>query len=171
MPSMFTLSSFESLQWAFPVAVTFHHIEEAIWLAPRAGEPGKGLPVRFSVSSFRAGLVALTIAAYGITWLSLERGRGSASTYVFVAYVFVMFLNVWIPHVSGAILLRTYAPGVVTAVFLILPITSLLLMRVGRDGIVRTRLGEVLVFGFPLLLAEAAAIWFASRGKPHTSRR
>jgi hypothetical protein len=34
---------------------------------------------------------------------------------MFVAYTFVIFLNVFVPHLPAATLLKSYAPGVVTA--------------------------------------------------------
>jgi len=158
----FSFPEFERMQWALPVAVTLHNLEEAIWL-PAAAKRWNMLPRRMSPRRFRIGVGVLTVAAYLITWFSVVDGRESAWTYMFVAYTFVMFLNVFVPHVAAAILLRCYAPGVVTAVLLNLPVTTVLLVKIWNDRIVHSLAISILVFGVPLGAAAPAAFLFTAR--------
>lgn len=45
-----------------------------------------------------------------------------------------MLLNVLLPHVLATVVMRRYAPGVVTAVLLNLPVNALLLRRALAEG-------------------------------------
>jgi hypothetical protein len=166
----FSLPSFARLQWALPVAVTLHNLEEAIWL-PSAAKHFDMLPRHMSPGRFRIGVGVLTVAAYLITWFSVADGPASTWTYLFVAYTFAMFLNVFVPHVPAAILLRRYAPGVVTAVLVNLPVTTLLLAEIWNDRIVHSLALSLLVFGAPLVVSALAAFLFTARFRIWLLRR
>ena len=166
----FSFPDFERLQWALPIAVTLHNLEEAIWL-PSAAKHFDMLPRHVSPGRFRIGVGVLTVAAYLITWFSVADGRESAWTYMFVAYTFVMFLNVFVPHLPAAILLRSYTPGVVTAVLVNLPVTTVLLAEIWNDRIVHSWGVSILVFGVPLGVAAVAALLFTTRLRIRLSRR
>jgi hypothetical protein len=158
----FSFPDFERLQWALPIVVTLHNLEEAIWL-PSAAKHLDMLPRQMSPGRFRIGVGILTVAAYLITWFSVADGRESAWTYMFVAYTFVMFLNVFVPHLPAAVLLRSYALGVVTAVVVNLPVTTLLLAEIWKYRIVHSLGVALLVFGVPVGVAAVAAIMFTAR--------
>ena len=162
MLMQFSFPDFERLQWALPVAVTLHNLEEAIWL-PSAAKQFDMLPRQMSPGRFRFGVGVLTVAAYLITWFSVADGRDSAWTSMFVAYTFVMFLNVFVPHLPAAILLKSYAPGVVTAVVVNLPVTTLLLAEIWKYRIVHSLGIALLVFSVPLGVAAVAAFMFTAR--------
>ena len=74
-----------------------------------------------------------------------------------------MLLNVFVPHVPATMLFRSYAPGVVTAVFVNLPITTMLLTRVFRERIVPSPAISAFVFGIPLGIAAIAVRLFVAR--------
>ena len=158
LPSWFP---FERLQWAFPIAVTLHNLEEAIWLPSRAAQRNVHLPWRVAAAQFRIALIILTFAAYLVTWLSVRFVRQRGWMYLFVAYAFAMFLNVWAPDVPASILFRGYTPGVVSAVFLNFPVTGTLLITVFRERVIPSRAIAVFVFGFPLGIAIFFAVLFA----------
>ena len=74
-----------------------------------------------------------------------------------------MLVNVLVPHVPAAVRARGYAPGLVTAVTLVLPATGRYLLQAGRQGLLSQRelrrclqcgLGLV-VFGVPVGLIAA----------------
>ena len=62
--------TFRKLQWLFPIAVTLHNAEEAIWMPPwTAGHAGQ-LPVHPPGSAeIIAALVVFTAAAFAVTYL------------------------------------------------------------------------------------------------------
>jgi hypothetical protein len=124
---------FETLQWLFPLAITIHNLEEAVWLPGWSKYAGKfHHPV--GKVEFRFAVVILTILAWIITYLSSTGGRESIGVYLLCAYCLAMLINIFIPHVAASIVLRRYAPGLVTALMLNLPATSLILLSAGKNG-------------------------------------
>jgi hypothetical protein len=67
------------------------------------------------------------------SYLSVRDGKKSVGAYMMASFSAVMFLNgIW--HVAATAYVQTYAPGVATAVLLILPVTIYLLWRAVREG-------------------------------------
>jgi len=66
--------------------------------------------------------------AFVITYAAERKRRGRVASRLFFAFCVVMFFNaLW--HIAATIYLRAYAPGVVTAVLVVLPVTSYLLVH------------------------------------------
>jgi hypothetical protein len=103
-----------------------HNLEEAIWLPAWSQKAGKWNS-KIGKREFRFAVVVLTLLAYGLTYLSWSGGPESIWTYLNGGYMFAMLLNVFLPHLAATIALRQYAPGVVTGIFLNLPINCILL--------------------------------------------
>jgi Protein of unknown function with HXXEE motif len=72
--------------------------------------------VQFSAGEFRFAVLVLTIAAFGLTYLSSRKGKQSVWSYLLFGYIIAMLVNVFIPHVPATLILRSYTPGVITAV-------------------------------------------------------
>jgi hypothetical protein len=127
--------TFKGMEWLFPIVVTLHNAEEAIWLP---GWLKKGGRWHASVTpvNFRFAATVLTVLAFAVTWLSMESGKQATWTYLAFGCIAVTLLNVLIPHLAATIFLRTYVPGVVTAVFLNLPVLTLLVVLAVREGYV-----------------------------------
>lgn len=117
--------------WMFPIALTLHNLEESIWLPAWSQHAGFWeSPV--GPAEFRVAAALLAILAYGVTYWSIRAGKQAVGTYVMTGFVFAMLLNV-IYHVAATLGLRQYAPGVVTAVLINLPVMCYLLLRVFRE--------------------------------------
>ena len=101
----------EQWQWLFPVAVTLHNLEEAIWLPGWVAKHANQLPYVAGPAEFRFAAAVLTVAAYVITYLSVHHGRESLWTYLWFGYVVTMLANVFIPHVPATLIFRSYTPG------------------------------------------------------------
>ncbi|MBV9626179.1 MAG: HXXEE domain-containing protein [Acidobacteria bacterium] len=116
-------------QWLFPVIVCLHNLEEAIWL-PLFWQR-RGWHVLTS-GEFRVVAAAIAALAVLVTYRSTCDGPNSLGARLFVAFCLLMLLNaVW--HLAASIYLKAYAPGVVTAGFLVFPVTSYLLVRAWRS--------------------------------------
>ena len=109
----------------------------------------------------RLVLVVLTVAAFAITFLSVRRGPGSIWAYLTFGFIVAMLSNVLVPHVPAAIRFHGYAPGVVTAVSINLPVMSLLSLRAMRDGWVSGWKAVASAVGIPLVLGGSIAAWLA----------
>jgi len=154
--------TFRNLQWLFPIAVTLHNAEEAIWMPGwDRGHLEDILGRQPEAAEIRAALVVLTLAAFAVTYLSARRGPGSIWAYLTFGYIIAMLANVFVPHVPAAIVFRGYAPGVVTAVLINLPVMSFLAIRMPREGWVGGWKAAAFGAGVPLVLGGAIVAWLA----------
>ena len=127
--------TFHGLEWLFPVVVTLHNAEEALWLPGWRKRTGR-LLTSVTPGAFRFAAAVLTLLAIVVTALSVESGKQTAWTYLAFGYIAAMLANVLIPHLAATIALRSYVPGVATAVLLNLPVLSLLVLLAVREGYV-----------------------------------
>jgi hypothetical protein len=115
----------------FPVAVTLHNLEEAVWLPAWSQHAGIWeQPV--GAREFRVAAVLLAIFAYAVTYWSIRTGQEGVGTYVITGFLFAMLLNV-IYHVAATLSLREFAPGILTAVLINLPVMGYLLWRMFQE--------------------------------------
>lgn len=169
--------TFDTLTWAFVLAVAAHNLEEALWLPAWSQRAGRWhYPV--GAEEFRFAVVVLTAAAVGAALLAHVGGKGSIGAYLISGYALAMLLNVVFPHMLASLILREYAPGTLTALLLNLPVCALLLEHALRERYVEAR---VLLWAGPLVVAAVAGsvpLLFAvgrmvagCRGRPETERR
>jgi hypothetical protein len=95
------------------------------------------LPFAFVVHNFEEAWTIYTpqfIVAVGLATLlgfAVVFWRGYRGwKYVVTAFVGALFLNVFFPHVLSAIWYGRYMPGLISAVVLILPLTSAILWKI-----------------------------------------
>jgi len=129
------MRDFRALEWLFPIVVTLHNSEEAIWLPDWWKRAGL-LRAPVAPRVFRFAVAVVTILAYAITWLSVRAGQQSVWTYLVFGCIAATLLNVLVPHLAATIATRSYVPGVATAVFLNLPVLTLLVVDALREGYV-----------------------------------
>ena len=153
---------FRKLQWLFPLAVTVHNTEEAIWMP--AWVARHQLPVQVSPFVIRFALLVLTGAALAVTYLSSRRGKQSLWSYLLFGYIVAMLANVLIPHIPASILFRAYTPGVVTATLINLPVMSLLATRELSEGWVSGRKAALFAVGVPAGMAAIITALFVVAG-------
>jgi hypothetical protein len=130
-----TEMSFQQLEWLFPLVITLHNAEEALWFpgwSKRAGRWHR--PVAPGV--FRFAVVILTALAFVVTGLSISTGRETVWTYLVFGSMAVTLANVLIPHILASVATRSYMPGLATGVALNLPVLSLLVVLAVRQGYV-----------------------------------
>ena len=125
----------QTVIWLFPTALTLHNLEEAVWF-PAWSQHAAFWHSPVGASEFRIGVAILTLMGYCVTYWSLRSGKECFGSYLLAGFAFAMLLNV-IYHVAATFGLREYAAGVVTAVFINLPVMSYLLLRMFRERWVR----------------------------------
>ena len=135
--------------WLFPVLFLIHDLEEIItvkgfmsrnkdrivYLLPRnigvfVQRQFELTTIQFSVSVAFVFMFVMS-ATYLVTHFNFAEG---AMKYFFIVVV-VFFLHVF-THLGQALILRTYTPGVITSVLIILPYTSYVLFRLFRDQLI-----------------------------------
>jgi hypothetical protein len=155
---------FRRLEWVFPIAVTLHNAEEAIWMPGWDAGHLAQLPVRPpGAAEIRAVLVVLTVAAFALTYLSARRGPESVWAYLSFGYITATLANVFVPHVPAAIVFRGYAPGMVTAVLINLPVMSMLAIRMVRERWVSGWKAAGFGVGIPLVMGVAIVAWLGGK--------
>jgi len=151
--------------WIGFAVILLHNLEEAItaprWIAAHAQE----LQARFGLERtpaanagvFYTSLTVLTIVI--LLWIAAaSRARErSFGVYSLVFLFAVFFCNALIPHIAGAVLLRGYVPGVVTAALLVIPFVTSWSIRAFREGWVSTR-------GFLVTVAVAVVFYAVAVG-------
>ena len=126
---------FRTLEWLFPMVVTLHNTEEAIWL-PGWSKRAVLWHSPVTPGSFRFTAAVLTVLAFAVTWLSARSGKQTVWTYLAFGYMAAVLANVLIPHIALTVALRSYMPGVATGVVLNLPVLSLLVVMALKEGYV-----------------------------------
>jgi Protein of unknown function with HXXEE motif len=129
---------FKQTQWLFPVAVTFHNLEEAIWL-PQWSQTAGEWHAPVGAGEFRFAVIILTLFAYLATYISFKKGKESFGVYLLSGYASAMFLNVFFPHLLGSLLMKAYVPGLTTALVLNLPVTLILLRQAFHEGYISAK--------------------------------
>ena len=120
-------------QWAFPLALTIHNIEEAIFLPSWSKGSGKWHP---SVENyqFRFAVLILTFLGFLVTYLSHRDGAHSMGACLLTSYALAMAINVIFPHLFASLAMRKYAPGLITGVFLNLPVCGIIVYLSLKSG-------------------------------------
>jgi hypothetical protein len=151
--------SFQHLLWLFPLVVTLHNAEEAIWL-PGWSKRDVLWHDKVTPGSFRFAIVVLTLMAFSLTGLCGESGKQTVWAYLVVGYMVAMWANIFLPHIALTIALHSYMPGVATAVVLNLPVLSLLIVAAFREGYVSGEKAVVYSAGMAGLLLASIPILF-----------
>jgi hypothetical protein len=92
--------------------------------------------------------------------LSARHGCESIWTYLLFGYIVAMLVNVFVPHVPAAFVFRSYAPGLVTAVAVNLPVMIFLLVRALREGYVSGSKAVTFAVSVPLGIAGSIPLLF-----------
>jgi len=117
--------------WAWVVFAAFalHNLEEALAAPAYFDRMAGRLPIPWpAADAFQAATAVVTLAGLVLTVVAVRRSRPGLITLLAT----VMLVNVAVPHVPLALLSDGYAPGLVTAVLLNLPVDLLWLLRYRR---------------------------------------
>jgi hypothetical protein len=158
-----------------PLLLTLHNLEEALFMpgflerfADRAGRLPSflaGLLPDVTLAQFLIALALVTVAPYLFAASGPLERRGRAF-YLVLGTQMVVLLNVAV-HVAGAVWMRGYVPGLVTALLVNLPFSVYLFRRALRGGWLRWRemawlvLAALLVHGPGLVGLLVLAGWAA----------
>lgn len=149
----------------FPIAVTIHNIEEAIWL-PAWSKSAAKFHQPMDKAVFRFAVIVITVMAYLVTALYILIPENPIVQCCFVGFVGSMIINAFFPHLAATVYLKKYCPGTVTGLLLILPSNLFILSRVindGTTGIIQILLstlimGGLLLVSLPLLFKAGAIV-------------
>jgi hypothetical protein len=121
--AIMNLPGFTTLIWLFPLALLVHELEEWTILGWYRRNFTGELPK--TERPLRAVLLAVSLAGFAWTLLAALSGDAKTAAMVMLPFFFVALLNT-LQHLWWWILFKQYAPGAVSAIFLLWPITVFL---------------------------------------------
>ncbi|MGM9950019.1 MAG: HXXEE domain-containing protein [Lysinibacillus sp.] len=125
----------EFLILLFCMAITIHNIEEAIWLPAWSQQPSRfQKPV--SAEEFRFAVTVITLLAYAAASSYLIWPHAELAKWIFTGFLGSMIVNAIFPHLVATLVMKKYAPGMVTGLLLNIPVNSFILSRMHADNII-----------------------------------
>lgn len=113
-----------ALYWLFTLAFTVHNIEEGLFLPAYAADESR-IAGRITPFALRFALVVLTAGMFMIAAFAAAGVHSAIELLAAVAAV--MVVNALVPHLTLTVAFRRYAPGTGTAVFLVVPLSLLVI--------------------------------------------
>lgn len=124
-----------ALKLIFLFGFTLHNLEEAIWL-PEWSKQAKKFHEPVERNQFVFAVIIITLIGYLITLIDvLTNNYGSTFNYIYLGFIGMMGLNSIFPHLVATLLLKKYAPGLITGILLNLPISLVIIIRSIQSGI------------------------------------
>ncbi|APG61717.1 hypothetical protein LPB140_01430 [Sphingorhabdus lutea] len=122
--------------WILFAALCVHNLEEAFTYGYYR-EQSIALTARFvghnvslpTPSIFILALIIVAILAAAATIWVCRGPFGPAKHHMVNCFAAILLVNLFIPHIPAAFLLNGYAPGVVTAILINLPVSIFVLRR------------------------------------------
>ena len=128
-------SVMDAMKILFLLGFTLHNLEEALWL-PKWSQHVKKYHEPVEPNEFVFAVVVITIIGYVLTALDILVGHpGSFINYVYLGFIGMMCLNSLFPHLAATVALKRYAPGLITALFLNLPFSLIIIIGHIKGGI------------------------------------
>ena len=119
----------------FLLGFSLHNLEEALWLPAWSRHATRFHP-EVKKNEFHFAIFVVTTLGYGLTFLHLTADSDHRILQsLYYGFVLMMCLNVVFPHLLATLVLRRYAPGLVTGLFLNLPFGIFLLQQGLAAGI------------------------------------
>lgn len=144
----------DSLWIFFSIAITLHNIEEAVWL-PKWSQNASKFHKKVDSNEFIFAVIVITMLAYLATFLFIAYPHSWLIKDIYFGFIGAMVLNSVFPHLIASVALRRYMPGLITGMFLMLPIDLILIIRGFSYNLVTMNeviISTLLVGGFTLLL-------------------
>ncbi len=122
----------ESLFIFFCLAITLHNIEEALWLPQWSQQPSK-FQKAVSANEFHFAVLVITSLAYLAAFSYCYFPESLLAKWLFIGFLGAMILNAIFPHLLATIVMKRYAPGLLTGVLLNIPINTFILYTMLMD--------------------------------------
>lgn len=128
-------------------AFILHNAEEAFTMPQQTVSPDSIIPLP-TYSEFLLAVSLLTIAVVAAYLLAMKTKRQRLFLFISATLSVSMLFNAFIPHISAAIYTLQYTPGLVTAVLLNLPLSSLVIARIKPLFLNTRQMTTIMAYGF-----------------------
>jgi len=117
------------IELLFLLGFSLHNIEEALWL-PGWSKHARKYHKEVSPSEFRFAVIIVTAIGYLLTFQYFVFGSAyAAAKYIYLGFILIMIVNVFFPHLIATIILKKYAPGLITGLLLNAPLGLYILFK------------------------------------------
>ena len=149
--------------------IVAHNLEEALvappWLSQHWAElvARLGRPVlHFSTQGLYLAITVVTLLSLVVIAVTYRSSPRSLGTYSLLTLFGIYFINAFAPHIFVALVLRSYVPGLLTALLLVVPYTVVFAASGVRSGRY-TKRGVGIAVAVALLLYASIGLtvqWF-----------
>lgn len=112
----------------FCLAITLHNLEEALWL-PKWSQLDSSFQNTVTPNEFHFAVLIITALAYLVAFLYMNFSESNIIKWAFIGFIGSMIFNAIFPHLIATLLMKTYAPGLATALLLNIPINTVILFK------------------------------------------
>ncbi len=117
------------MELLFLLGFSLHNIEEALWL-PGWSKHARKYHKEVSPNEFRFAVIIVTAIGYLLTFQYFVFGSSyTAAKYIYLGFILMMVVNVFFPHLIATIVLKKYAPGLITGLLLNAPLGIYILLK------------------------------------------
>ncbi len=144
------------IELLFLLGFSLHNIEEALWL-PGWSRHARKYHKEVSPNEFRFAVIIVTVIGYLLTFQYFVFGAVyAAAKYIYLGFILMMILNVFFPHLIATIILKKYAPGLITGLLLNAPLGIYILIKnINKpDELIFVIIAGVILAAFFLLLIK-----------------
>lgn len=137
--------SIESLSWLFLAAFMIHDLEEIIWVEPwfkknyikvSGAIPRTVQSMLSSMGSITSSQFAVAVGIEFILFIPVTFLAAEHHQFLFLTSVnSIFFLHVF-THVGQSLYVKMFTPGVITAIFIVLPYSVYLFYRLLSEGLI-----------------------------------
>lgn len=144
------------------LALAAHNVEEALYARDWALANREfltqytGLAEIWSGSAFRLSLLGLTLVLLALAVSAARAPQRGVTVYLLLGTLAVFAANAVFPHVTAAVALQAYVPGVATAIALVLPVATWVYISTLREGYA-TRRGTFMAAAVGIALYASVA--------------
>ncbi len=118
----------------FLLGFTLHNIEEAVWL-PKWSKYAKKFHKPVESNEFIFAVIIITMLGYLLTTLDILMDHSTNFiNYIYLGFIGMMGINAILPHLISTVLIKKYSPGLITAMFLNLPLSFIIIFFSIRRG-------------------------------------
>ena len=121
------------IELLFLLGFSLHNIEEALWL-PGWSKHARKYHKEVSPNEFRFAVIIVTAIGYLLAFQYFVFGSAyTAAKYIYLGFILIMIVNVFFPHLIATIVLKKYAPGLITGLLLNAPLGIYILIKKIND--------------------------------------
>lgn len=113
-----------------PITFAIHNLEETFGMEKWTNSIPSFIHKPVTTRQFSIAVVLFTLLSFALIWTKNHYQTEEQFLYVVTGFSGMLFLNVFFPHLIATIYLKKYAPGVITALLINLPLTTVILWTI-----------------------------------------